>query len=84
MKVNTRIEDALPDGTITHISFVVKNVISVAILRKNKDRPFIIDGVEVLSRDETQIREAIRAIQCLIHENGAEIEIPTINKLSNI
>lgn len=75
MKVKTIIQNVLPDGTIIKVNYSILDVISLSIARTAPDEIFIITNLDVISRDERILKEAVIAIQDTVRTQGIELII---------
>lgn len=80
MTVTTNVQDVLPDGTITKLSFTVAAVCSVMLSRTNVDEAFKIESFDPITDNEQNLSEAIEAIRSIMLEHEIDIIIPVANR----
>jgi len=78
MKVHTIIEDVLSDGIITGVSFCVKRIITITLVRSEPDDPFTIKKLETISKDEQELSLALELIQSTMRGQGIKLLIPLV------
>ena len=76
MRIETRIDDVLQDGTITRATYLAQDTLTITISRNSLDEPFAIEEIKVQSRNEEVLTKAFTKIQELMTETGVEVSVP--------
>lgn len=76
MRIETRIDDVLPDGTITRVTYLAQDTLTITISRNSLDEPFSIVELALRSRNEKDLTEAFTMIRDLLAEVGVEVSVP--------